>query len=121
MCLDATRRSGKVAFLGQCGEDRTLRVSLDLIAKGLPLMGIWHYNLNLFSSLLKVTQTSPLLDLLVSYTLPMSEIQQTLEISAFATECEDHPPSMGVTCSVDQHLNILLIIFDDVVLSAGFC
>ena len=85
-------------------------------------MGIWHYNLNLFSSLLKVTQTSPLLDLLVSYTLPMSEIQQTLEISAFATECEDHPPSMGwVTYSVDQRLNILLIIFDDVVLSAGFC
>ena len=78
-------------------------------------MGIWHYNLNLFSSLLKVTQTSPLLDLLVSYTLPMSEIQQTLEISAFATESEDHSPSMGVTCSVDQHLNILLIIFDDVV------
>ena len=45
-------------------------------------MGIWHYNLNLFSSLLKVTQKSPLLDLLVSYTLPMSEIQQAIEISA---------------------------------------
>ena len=45
-------------------------------------MRVWHYNLNLFLSLLKVTQKSPLLDLLVSHTLPMSKIQQAIEISA---------------------------------------
>ena len=82
LCIDATRRGGKVAFIGQCGEETPLRVSPDRIAKGLPLMKVWHYNLNLFLSLLKVTQKSPLLDLLVSHTLPMSKIQQAIEISA---------------------------------------
>ena len=82
LCIDATRRGGKVTFIGQCGEETPLRVSPDRIAKGLPLMRVWHYNLNLFLSLLKVTQKSPLLDLLVSHTLPMSKIQQAIEISA---------------------------------------
>src|SRR6266542_2842684 len=37
LCVDATRRRGQVAFVGECGEDLTLRASPDLIRKGLTL------------------------------------------------------------------------------------
>jgi threonine dehydrogenase-like Zn-dependent dehydrogenase len=80
LCIEATRRKGKVAFVGECQEELVLRVSPDLIRKGLTLIGSWHYNLNDFPRLMKVIQESPLLDLLVSHIIPMSQIQQAFEL-----------------------------------------
>lgn len=82
LCIDAARRGGKVAFVGQCGDETPVVVSRDLIGKGLWLIGAWHYNLNHFPSIMKVIQGSPLLDVLVSHVMPMSQIQKAMEISA---------------------------------------
>ena len=83
LCIDATRRRGTIAFVGQSGNnDTVLHVSPDLIGKGLRLMGAWHYNLNQFPGLMKVIEGSPLLDLLISNIYPMREIQQAFETSA---------------------------------------
>ena len=82
LCIDAARRGGKVAFVGTCHDETPIRVSPDLITKGLTLIGAWHYNLNDFPRLMKVIQGSPLLDLLVSHVIPMSQIQDAFEISA---------------------------------------
>ncbi len=83
LCIDATRRRGTIAFVGQSGtNDTVLHVSPDLIGKGLRLAGAWHYNLNQFPGLMKVIEGSPLLDLLISNIFPMSEIQQAFETSA---------------------------------------
>ena len=82
LCIDAARRGGKVAFVGTCHDETPIRVSPDLITKGLTLIGVWHYNLNDFPRLMKVIQGSPLLDLLVSHVIPMSQIQNAFEISA---------------------------------------
>ena len=83
LCIDATRRRGTIAFVGQSGNnDTVLHVSPDLIGKGLRLAGAWHYNLNQFPGLMKVIEGSPLLDLLISNIYPMSEIQQAFETSA---------------------------------------
>ena len=82
LCIDATRRRGTIAFVGQSGRnDTVLHVSPDLIGKGLKLAGAWHYNLNQFPGLMKVIEGSPLLDLLISNIYPMSEIQQAFETS----------------------------------------
>ena len=81
-CIDAVRRKGKVAFVGECNDDLKVRASPDFIRKGLTVIGSWHYNLNAFPRLMKVIQESPLLDLLVSHTFPLSEIQEALELSA---------------------------------------
>ena len=81
--IDATRRRGTIAFVGQSGgNDTVIHVSPDLIGKGLRLAGAWHYNLNQFPGLMKVIEGSPLLDLLISNIYPMSEIQQAFETSA---------------------------------------
>jgi threonine dehydrogenase-like Zn-dependent dehydrogenase len=39
LCVDATRRKRKVAFVGECNDELTLRISPDLIRKGLTLVG----------------------------------------------------------------------------------
>lgn len=82
LCIDATRRKGKVAFVGECHEELAIRVSPDMIRKGLTIIGSWHYNLALYPKILQVIRRSPLIGELVSHVLPMSQIQRAFEISA---------------------------------------
>lgn len=82
LSLDATRRKGKAAFVGECSDDLPVRASADFIRKGLTVIGSWHYNLNLFPRVMEVVRRSPVLGLLVSHVLPMSRIQEAFEVSA---------------------------------------
>jgi threonine dehydrogenase-like Zn-dependent dehydrogenase len=81
-CVEATRRKGKVAFVGECGDELAIRVSPDLIRTGIAILGSWHYNLNYFPKIMKVIQESPLIGLLISHVMPMSRIQEAFELSA---------------------------------------
>jgi len=82
LCIESTRRKGKVAFVGEYNDELPIKVSNDLIRNGLTLIGSWHYNLNDFPKVMKVIQQSPLIDWLISHTIPMSRIQEAFEISA---------------------------------------
>lgn len=82
LCIDATRRRGQVTFIGECYDDLSIKVSPDLIRKGLTLHGSWHYNLALFPKIMHVLQHSPVIDHLISHVIPMSRIQDALETSA---------------------------------------
>ena len=86
LCVDATRRRGRVAFIGECADGLPIKASPDLIRKGLTLIGAWHYNLADYPKVLQVIRESPLIDLLISHVIPMSEIQKAFEISA-SHEC----------------------------------
>jgi threonine dehydrogenase-like Zn-dependent dehydrogenase len=81
LCIDATRRKGQVAFIGECQDELAIRISPDMIRKGLTLVGSWHYNLNDFPKVMQVIQHSPVIDLLISHTFPMSQIQEAFECS----------------------------------------
>jgi threonine dehydrogenase-like Zn-dependent dehydrogenase len=82
LCVDATRRRGKVAFIGECHDELALRVSPDMIRKGLTILGSWHYNLNDYPRVMRVIQESPLIEQLISHVMPMREIQAAFELSA---------------------------------------
>jgi L-iditol 2-dehydrogenase len=82
LCIDAARRRGRVAFVGECSDDLPIKVSPDMIRKGLTIIGSWHYNLNHFPKIMQVIRSSPVVANLVSHVLPMSEIQQAFEISS---------------------------------------
>jgi threonine dehydrogenase-like Zn-dependent dehydrogenase len=82
LCVDATRRKGKVAFIGECHDELMLRISPDMIRKGLTLIGSWHYNLNDYPNIMQVIRESPLIDQLISHVIPMHEIQTAFELSA---------------------------------------
>jgi L-iditol 2-dehydrogenase len=81
LCVDVTRRKGKVSFVGECVDDLPIRVSPDMIRKGLTLIGSWHYNLKDFPKVMQVIQESPLIDQLISHVLPMSEIHEAFACS----------------------------------------
>jgi threonine dehydrogenase-like Zn-dependent dehydrogenase len=82
LCIDAARRKGRVAFVGECGDELPIRVSPDLIRKGLTLYGSWHYNLRYAAQILRLIQRSPVVGQLISHTFPMSMAQQAFEVSA---------------------------------------
>ena len=75
LCIDAARRRGRVAFVGECREELTITVSPDLIKKGLTVVGSWLYNRGDYGKVMKVIRESPLIDLLISHELPMSQLQ----------------------------------------------
>ena len=81
-CIDATRHKGQVAYVGECGDELKIRVSPDMIRKGLTVRGSWHYNLTLYPQIMQVIQESPVVEHLISHRFPMSEIQQAMEVSA---------------------------------------
>jgi len=80
LCIDAARRGGQVAFVGECNDETPLKISPDMIRKGLTLHGVWHYNLALFPKIMKVIQESPLLDDLISHVFPLSKVQEAWEL-----------------------------------------
>jgi threonine dehydrogenase-like Zn-dependent dehydrogenase len=82
LCIDVVRRGGQVTFVGECSDPLSIRVSPDMIRKGISLHGSWHYNLSLYPKIMDVIQNSPVIDQLVSHTYPMSEIQDAMETCA---------------------------------------
>lgn len=82
LCIDATRRRGRLCFIGEASDDLPIQASRDFIRKGLTLMGSWHYNLVDFPRVMQVIQESPLVEQLISHTFPMSRIQEALTCSA---------------------------------------
>jgi L-iditol 2-dehydrogenase len=81
-CIEATHRRGQVGFVGECSDPLHIKVSPDMIRKGLTIHGSWHYNLTLVPKILDVIQNSPAVSSLVSHVFPMSQIQQAFEVSA---------------------------------------
>jgi L-iditol 2-dehydrogenase len=81
-CLDAVRRRGQVAFVGECNDPLEIKVSPDLLRKGIAVHGSWHYNLNLYPQVMQVIQRSPVAAELISHAFPMSRAQQALALSA---------------------------------------
>jgi L-iditol 2-dehydrogenase len=80
LAIDATRRQGAVAFVGESG-DLTVKVSDQLIRKGLSLHGIWHYNIKNIPMLFKVAgKSKALLDKMITHTFPMRNVKDAWEL-----------------------------------------
>lgn len=82
LCINAVRRKGKVAFIGESFTETPVTISNDLIRKGIHLIGSWHYNLNDYPKIMKVIQNSPLLDKFITHIFPMSRVEEAFEVSA---------------------------------------
>jgi len=81
-CIDASRRRGQVTFVGECGQELSIKASPDMIRKGLTLRGSWHYNLANYPRIVRVIQESPVVERLVSHVFPMSRVQEALDLCA---------------------------------------
>jgi len=80
LAVDAVRRNGKVAFVGESG-GFNVHVSNDLLRKGLTFYGIWHYNLNGVPRLFQVIdRCGKLLDRMITHTFPMDKVKDAWEL-----------------------------------------
>ena len=80
LCIDATRRLGQVAFVGESQADTPLRISPDMIRKGLQLHGVWHYNLKYASRIFQVIRANQAkLEQLISHRFPLDQVQKAWE------------------------------------------
>lgn len=80
LCIDATRRRGQVAFVGECGDDTPLRISDDMIRKGLTLIGSWHFNMaDAPRMMAMIGELGARLDKLITHRFPIDEIELAWE------------------------------------------
>lgn len=80
LMVDASRRKGQMAFVGEGGEF-PLAASRDMIRKGLVLRGNWHYSLSDFPKLMNTIQrTKDKLDKFITHRFPMSQVQKAWEV-----------------------------------------
>lgn len=80
LLIDAARRRGQVAFVGEGGEV-SLNVSHDMLRKGLILHGSWHFNLADAPRLMQVIRaTRPQIDRLITHTFPLDRARDAFEL-----------------------------------------
>ncbi len=87
LCIDALRPRGIVAFVGECREETPVRISDDMIRKGLTLMGSWHYSLKDFPRVMQtITGNGEKVKKFITHIFPFAEIQQAWE-TQLSGEC----------------------------------
>lgn len=80
LMVDAVKRRGHAAFVAE-GGDVNIKVSNDMIRKGITLHGIWHWNLADTPLMWDtVRKAAPLLDKQITHTFPMSRVQEAWEL-----------------------------------------
>ncbi|MCY3799620.1 MAG: zinc-binding dehydrogenase [Chloroflexi bacterium] len=80
LCIDAARRKGQVAFVGECSDDTPLRISSDMIRKGLKLIGSWHFNMADTPRMMRmIGEVGPQLDKLITHKFAIDDIQSAWE------------------------------------------
>ena len=80
-CLEALKRLGTMAFIGENGEV-PIQVSSHFIRKGITVFGQWHYNRNDLPAIMQVIKNSPVAAKLITHRFPMTRINEALEVSA---------------------------------------
>lgn len=79
-CIDGTRRRGQVAFVGE-SKDLTVRVSDDLIRKGLTLYGSWHWNLKDVDLMMNtIAENRSLIAKLVTHRFALAEAESAFKL-----------------------------------------
>lgn len=80
LMLDATRRRGDVAFVGE-GGDLTVRVSTDFIRSGITAHGSWHFKRTEAHQLMQVIRAAPeQLDKLITHRFPLDKVKEAWEL-----------------------------------------
>ncbi len=79
--LDAAARRACVVLVGESNEATPIRVSPDLIRKGLTVMGSWHYSLTDVPNVMRVIGEFPGVERLITHRFPFDRVQEAFEVS----------------------------------------
>lgn len=80
LAIEAVRRLGTVCFVGEGGEVG-IKVSDDMIRKGLVVRGNWHWNLNDTHNMMRmILEVGELLDLQITHRFPLEQVREAWEL-----------------------------------------
>ena len=81
LMIDAVRRRGSAAFVGESWDPLTLKVSDDMIRKGLTLHGSWHYGLADTPRLMGIIRKEKArLGMLITHAFPFGDVQKAWDL-----------------------------------------
>jgi L-iditol 2-dehydrogenase len=81
LLIEAAPPLGRIAFVGECEDTTTIRVSPDLIRTGLTVMGSWHYNLHDIGRLFRTIGEADARRM-VTHVYGFDQVQEAFETSA---------------------------------------
>jgi len=80
LLIDAARRKGHVGFVGEAGT-LEIKVSDDMIRKGLTVHGCWHWNLADTPRMMQVILAcGAKIDKLITHSFPMAQVEQAWKL-----------------------------------------
>lgn len=80
LLLDSARRRGAVAFVGEGGA-LEIRISSDMIRKGLALYGSWHYNINDYPRIIQVIRGArEKIARMITHRFPLTQVAEAWEL-----------------------------------------
>jgi L-iditol 2-dehydrogenase len=79
--IEAAARLGRIGFIGECRDELPIRVSPDLIRKGLTLIGSWHYPLPGVPRVLRLLAEMPQAERMITHRFDLSQIDAALRVS----------------------------------------
>lgn len=81
LCIDVAANLGQVAFVGECSLPTQIRISPDLIRRGITLIGSWSYNLGDTPLLMQVIrEEQSRLRNYVTHKFPLAQAQEAWEL-----------------------------------------
>jgi len=79
-CIDAVRRKGQCAFIGESGSFE-VNISDDLLRKGLQVHGTWHWNLRDTDRMMKtIWKTRDKIEKLITHRFPLNKVKDAWEL-----------------------------------------
>lgn len=82
LALDAVKRGGKMAFVGENHEGVTINPSDHLIRKDLDVIGSWYFNAAEYDDLVKIVGRGLQIEKLITHRFPLTEAQSAFETFA---------------------------------------
>lgn len=80
ICIEALRRRGSLAFVGESTGNTRLIVSPDMIRKGIVLKGSWHYNMKGALDMMGIiAKNGPQINHLITHQFSIEQIQDAWE------------------------------------------
>lgn len=82
LALNAVKRRGKMAFIGENSIGVTINPSAQLIRKDLDVIGSWYFNASEYEDMIKIVRRGVPIERLITHRFPITEAQKAFETFA---------------------------------------
>ncbi|HHU33356.1 MAG TPA: zinc-binding dehydrogenase [Clostridia bacterium] len=78
--LNTIKRLGKMAIIGEAKEIVINNVFVNLIQKGITIVGQWHFNMSGIHKMMEMIKNCPSVEKMITHRFPMSQMNEALAV-----------------------------------------